>query len=313
MFIPIKIKIRAAVFIIILLFTSFALFYFPKHEAGYLLRAYNSQVQNLANSVALGVKIALNEDNFEGVKTAMDYVKNKPDLLFVSLVQIDTAWNNAHTNYTIKQSIFKTFPDSVHTSLQANSNDSAIVKRADFNSSLMSGAVMLAFSTREINQNKKSIKITALLVSIGILLIGMLISFWLSKNISKPVEALSKAAQKVGSGDLSPVVTTYSNDEIGALTKAFNSMVRDLSKAQADLNNSNKNLSETNNTLHNALNDLKAAQAQLIQAEKMASLGELTAGIAHEIQNPLNFVNNFSEVNNELIEELKSRKVEIKK
>jgi two-component system NtrC family sensor kinase len=56
--------------------------------------------------------------------------------------------------------------------------------------------------------------------------------------------------------------------------------------------------------LNQSLNDLKVTQTQLIQAEKMASLGELTAGIAHEIQNPLNFVNNFSEVNQEMLDEL---------
>ena len=64
--------------------------------------------------------------------------------------------------------------------------------------------------------------------------------------------------------------------------------------------------------IEKTLVDLKQTQSLLVQSEKMASLGELTAGIAHEIQNPLNFVNNFSEVNNELIEELTAERAKPK-
>jgi signal transduction histidine kinase/Tfp pilus assembly protein PilF len=66
----------------------------------------------------------------------------------------------------------------------------------------------------------------------------------------------------------------------------------------------NKQKQKINAKLENTLTNLQATQKQLVQSEKMASLGELTAGIAHEIQNPLNFVNNFADLNMELIDEL---------
>jgi signal transduction histidine kinase len=83
------------------------------------------------------------------------------------------------------------------------------------------------------------------------------------------------------------------------------SVAEAFSTAYARYEDFNK-LESAKHQVENTLTELKQAQQQLIQSEKMASLGELTAGIAHEIQNPLNFVNNFSEVNAELIEEMKS-------
>jgi len=77
-------------------------------------------------------------------------------------------------------------------------------------------------------------------------------------------------------------------------------------KANRLLTEQKEEISAQRDHLKTALDQLKSTQTQLIQSEKMASLGELTAGIAHEIQNPLNFVNNFSEVNTELIDDLQN-------
>ncbi len=300
-----KSRIWLTVFSIVVMFTFFTLFYFPAQQRKLLLKNYNTEVQNLANTVALGVNIALKEQNFEGIETAMKFVKGDSRLQFVSMVEYDTVWGDDHHNFQVKKNMLKTFPKNQHPAPNIQSNNSIIVKRGMFNTAVMSGDILLAFTTKEIIESQRKVRITSLIVSGIVLLIGILFGLLLARKVSVPVLALRDAANRVGDGDLGQKVKITSGDEIGQLGKAFNNMVDDLLKARVALDENNQALSASNARLNNTLRDLKSAQVQLIQSEKMASLGELTAGIAHEIQNPLNFVNNFSELNTELIDEMK--------
>ena len=277
-----KSKIWSTVLSIVLMFGFFILIYFPYQQEKSLRKNFNNEVQNLANTVSLGVKIALTEQNFVGVETALDFVKQDPHLRFVSLVQVDSV-PGKNGEVSVSKTIFKTYPENFKADADINSSDTMVVKSASFSTPVMNGEILLGLSTEEIVASKAEIRSTSIVVCFIVLAIGILIGFFLARQVSVPVLALRDAALKVGQGDRTQQVKSLGKDEIGELGQAFNKMVRDLAMAESER---------------------KAAQDQLIQSEKMASLGQMTAGIAHEIKNPLNFVNNFSKLSQELMKEM---------
>ena len=120
-------------------------------------------------------------------------------------------------------------------------------------------------------------------------------------SIVVPLQQVERGMIAITRGELDAPIPPSARDEIGAMAQALR-MLRD---SVIERDRLEREIRTARDTAEAALQDLKSAQANLIQAEKMASLGQLTAGIAHEIKNPLNFVNNFAALSVELIDEIK--------
>ena len=147
-----------------------------------------------------------------------------------------------------------------------------------------------------------------LLLLNAISIVGAILIAWLfvGRMLLRRLERLSDRMQAMAGGDLEAQVDISGRDEVADMAAALEVFRRHALEVQR-LNLVEKlaeELREKNDELESTLGDLHRAQDQIVMREKLAALGELTAGVAHEIKNPLNFVKNFSEASEELLEEL---------
>ena len=192
--------------------------------------------------------------------------------------------------------------------LAASSNDIAIDLVEEVNG-LVTSARAGAQAATQASSDAILTGRTLLLVISGISIAGALLIAWLfvGRMLVRRLKLLSDWMRRMAGGDLEARVEIEGRDEVAEMAAALEVFRRHALEVQR-LNLVEKlaeELQGKNEELEVVLEDLRLAQDQIVIREKLAALGELTAGVAHEIRNPLNFVNNFSEVSEELVKELR--------
>lgn len=273
MILNIKFKIWFTVSSIVLVFAYFLYFHFPKNQRDVFEENFNKHTQSLANTVGLGVNIALTEQNFQGISTAMHYARSDEDISFVAILQSDTV------DGEIVESVFLTFPEGISLPSNIESSDSLVIKRSPIESELLVGYVVVAASTDSIKAYHASTQIEALIITGVILLFGLLFGFFLSQHISKPLDRLRRAAKAVREGDLTQFVEVKRKDEIGSLTRSFNKMITGLAIAENEILEVNEELRSMNDEIqgHVKLINSSINYAERIQKSILPDVTDIKA------------------------------------
>lgn len=127
---------------------------------------------------------------------------------------------------------------------------------------------------------EQSTRVVLILTVLSSTVFGILFSLLISRNLARPVEELKRAMDVVGEGHLNHAIDVRSRDEIGGLARSFTHMTENLKKTQ-------ETMARLNADLQQKIQTLKETQDQLIQSEKLASLGQMSAAVAHGLRNPL--------------------------
>lgn len=273
---------------------SWYMFYEKKRNEKELLNKVSLLVEGLSESCSQ--PLAAREYN-RLQELFVHLQKVDKDIVYISLLS-NKGKQVASTENSPKK--FSQFPTSSATKLTNEVSYQEIKKNeVDYELwcpvklfNVVMGNLRVGISKRRINQAINNSIVVSLSIAIIVLIFGVILFMLIIDFVViKPMRNLAQALNKISTGDLAEEVHCQSSDEIGEFSVAFDKMRLDLKKMTDDLNNSNRKLAEMvderTKELSITIENLKNAQNQLIESEKMAALGQLIAGIAHEMNTPM--------------------------
>jgi signal transduction histidine kinase len=126
-------------------------------------------------------------------------------------------------------------------------------------------------------------------IAVIALSVSLLLAAIVARRFTRPLEELTEGVRAIGGGDLQTQIPVVRNDEVGVLANAFNDMAASLGASRSEL-------TETNQRLRQANSELRDMQAQLLRSERLAAIGQLAAGVSHEIDNPVGIILGYAEL-----------------
>jgi signal transduction histidine kinase len=231
------------------------------------------------------IEAGFTQEEFDKLKKAQFNSDELVNLENIAMNAVKGFYKDSNGNFTVKGKPNREYAISLMHSIDYHKSKKEIMRPIDEFFQLLE---------KRTNQNVRIYErysvylIASMFIVILILIVSLTFSYLvIREKVSKPIYGLTDVAHEIGNQNWDVKINYESNDEIGRLASAFRILKEKISLLILDINESNQNLSKSNTDLSQALEDLKAAEAQLIHSEKMSTLGQLVAGVAHEINTPL--------------------------
>jgi len=295
-------KLFIALTLLILAISLFLYFYFPVQLKARAIEASLEKITSISEMVAYSISPALDFNDLGSVKEVFLSARQNKDLIYIQAY--DRSGNRVDA--------FNTDPRIDPNAMNGKTNpflspdgQTVHIRQSVVRNNQMIGKIQLGFSLHDLQMKVRQARRTAALVSLAVLIAGLLVVFGISLMITNPLRHLSETAEKIARGDKSRRSQINSQDEVGQLSRSFDTMVDRLEAARRELEQLNLSLEmrvlERTKDLRNEIQERKMIEQELLiekdraQAANVAK-SEFLASMSHELRTPLNAIIGFSQV-----------------